>query len=237
MHVFYQPEPFGQQTRLSAEESHHLARVLRLRQGEQIKLLDGRGGIYSGLILDPDPRSSLIGDIKEENQIQPRPYRLHIAMAPTKMQERFEWFLEKATEIGIDEITPLLTHRGDRDKINDGRAMKILISAMKQSMNARLPQLNPPAKIAELINHQEDVLILIAHCLPGPKVYLAEAVREGGNILLLIGPEGDFTPEEIEFSTKAGAKEVSLGNSRLRTETAGITACALVAGMNHREFS
>jgi 16S rRNA (uracil1498-N3)-methyltransferase len=237
MHTFFQPEFFIHQTRLNEEESHHLVRVLRLKKGDAVQVLDGRGGVFTGVIGDPDPKGALLIDLKKENHTQPRGYRLHIALAPTKMHERFEWFLEKATEIGVDEITPLITKRGERIKINEKRAMKVLVSAMKQSGNPWLPLLHPPAKPEDLLPSRSNAQVLIAHCADRPKHLVDQVAGGAPEILLLIGPEGDFTSDEIEWAGRHGAKEISLGNTRLRTETAGVVACALVAGINYRDNS
>lgn len=237
MHVFYQAEPFKDNTVLNANESHHLSRVLRLRKGDQVQVVDGRGGVFTARVEEPDSKASRLEQIISVQGPPPRAYRLHIAISPPKMQERFEWFLEKATEIGIDEITPLIAHRSERNRIHTERAQKILISAMKQSLGAILPVLNPPTPIAELIRTQAKTNLLIAHCLPHPKPHLRQVLGSKGNTTVLIGPEGDFTQEEIELSTDAGAKEISLGNARLRTETAGITACVIAASYYYGEIS
>ncbi|MBX7202285.1 MAG: 16S rRNA (uracil(1498)-N(3))-methyltransferase [Bacteroidia bacterium] len=236
MFIFYHPEPIEQQVLLGADESHHLARVLRLQKGERVTLFDGRGGVFHGLIEKPDPKAALIVELQKDAPSHQPSYRLHVAIAPTKTHERFEWFLEKATEIGVSQISPLLTKRTERPRINDTRAAKILVSAMKQSKNAFLPKLNPAIKLEQLFATYPAPATYIAHCMPGNKPLLSSLAVESIDILVLIGPEGDFTPDEIEFSTRAGAKEISLGNSRLRTETAGITACMMVALAHHPEM-
>jgi 16S rRNA (uracil1498-N3)-methyltransferase len=157
---------------------------------------------------------------------------LHIAIAPTKSIERFEWFLEKATEIGIDEITPVLCENSERDKIKTDRLNKVLISAMKQSLKVHLPKLNQLIKLDNFIPDNFNGEKYIAHCKTNHKNHLKNIYHKGTNCLVLIGPEGDFGDNEIKLFSENNYKQVSLGNSRLRTETAGIAACHIVNLIN-----
>jgi len=152
-------------------------------------------------------------------------YELHIAMAPTKMNDRFEWFLEKATEIGIDEITPLFCDHSERKQVKMERMEKVVISAMKQSLKFKLPKVNEPVKFKDFIKNKDWDLGLIAHCQEGDKKQLQDLIREKKKIMILVGPEGDFSTREIEETKSLGIIPISLGESRLRTETAGVVAC------------
>jgi 16S rRNA (uracil1498-N3)-methyltransferase len=150
-------------------------------------------------------------------------------MAPTKMNDRFEWFLEKCTEIGIDEITPVLCEHSERKKINPERFEKVILSAMKQSLKYTLPRLNSLRRLEDLVASSRSEARLIAHCEEGVKKNLPELVKGKKDILILIGPEGDFAPREIELALSNGFRGLSLGASRLRTETAGVVACSQVS--------
>jgi 16S rRNA (uracil1498-N3)-methyltransferase len=162
---------------------------------------------------------------------------LHIAIAPTKMMERFEWFLEKATEIGIDEITPLITARTERTILKMPRMEKLVQAAMKQSMNAFHPTINEAISLSEFLKQEEPHSKLIAHCIPGEKPLLVNTIRDSLKLTILIGPEGDFTADEVKKSEGAGYQSISLGTSRLRAETAGVVACAQVQAVNQLTFA
>ncbi|MEN8116270.1 MAG: RsmE family RNA methyltransferase, partial [Bacteroidota bacterium] len=156
----------------------------------------------------------------------------HIVIAPTKNIDRFEWFLEKCTEIGIDEITPILSEHSERKVIKPGRLEKIVVSAMKQSVKAYLPKLNELTSFNDLVKTSDAPAKFIAHCNGGEKPHLKNNIEPGKNVLILIGPEGDFSPAEVELAKENGFKEISLGTSRLRTETAGVVACHIVNLIN-----
>lgn len=234
MHVFYTPDIAGEEYTLNAEESRHCIRVLRLQQGSLIYLVDGRGGFYQAKISRPDPQKTTLNIVDKQTNYGRRNYSLHIAIAPTKQIERFEWFLEKATEIGIDEITPVICSRSERRDIKTERLQKIITSAVKQSIKAYHPQLNPPLKLADFISGQNDggQNKYIAHCLDTNKLPLKNRYLPGNNCVVLIGPEGDFTAKEIEQATQNNFFAISLGNSRLRTETAALEACFEINFMN-----
>ena len=234
MQLFYTPNINGNLYSLDETESNHCTRVLRLKNGDIIYLTDGKGGFYHARIIDDSSKCCKIEIVNKYEKYEKRNYHLHIAIAPTKNTDRFEWFLEKATEIGIDEITPVLCSRSERKVIKPDRLEKILISAMKQSIKAYLPQLNPMCTYNETIEKsvKNDALKFIAHCEESSKELLASSYFPKKNALILIGPEGDFTPEEIQFSLAHQFKPVSLGNSRLRTETAGIVACDTISLIN-----
>ncbi|MDP3915076.1 MAG: 16S rRNA (uracil(1498)-N(3))-methyltransferase [Bacteroidota bacterium] len=225
MHIFYTPEISGNNYTLDETESKHCVRVLRLEKGDQITLVDGRGGFYTAEITYPNPKRCMVDVIKSEQNFGLRKFQVHIAIAPTKSIERIEWFLEKATEIGISRATPLLCQHSERKEIKNERLEKVIISAMKQSLKAYLPQLDPLTKFSDFISQPFDGQKFIAHCDEQHRDLLKKMVVLNQNYLILIGPEGDFSSEEIEIAIQAGFKPVSLGDSRLRTETAGVVAC------------
>jgi len=225
MHIFYTPELSGNTYTLDETESKHCVRVLRLEKGDEITLVDGRGGFFTAEITDPNPKRCAVKVIKSELNFGRRNFQIYIAIAPTKNIERLEWFLEKATEIGINRVTPLLCRYSERKEIKTERLEKVMVSAMKQSLKAYLPQLDELTKFNEFIRQPFDGQKFIAHCEEQHRELLKNAIQSGKNYLILIGPEGDFSTEEIESALNAGFLPVSLGDSRLRTETAGVVAC------------
>jgi len=227
MHLFYTPDiqPTHPQYFLSEEESKHAIRVLRLNVGDEVQLIDGRGGLYAAEIKDAHPKRTILQINSVKLEFNKRNHYLHIAIAPTKNIERLEWFLEKATEIGIDEISLIICQRSERKEAKTDRLNKIITAAIKQSIKAYHPILNEPESLAKLMTHEFDGQKFIAHCEVGDKVNLKQAIVPGGKYLILIGPEGDFTPKEIEDALSNGFKAITLGESRLRTETAALEAC------------
>ncbi|MBN2682275.1 MAG: 16S rRNA (uracil(1498)-N(3))-methyltransferase [Bacteroidales bacterium] len=231
MHVFYTPKLSGNFYILNEEESKHCARSLRLPIGETVQLIDGEGGYYLAKLAENSPKACILEILSNVQDYGKRNYWLHIAIAPTKNIDRFEWFLEKATEIGIDEITPIYCDHSERKQIKPERLEKILVSAAKQSINAFLPKLNEMTDFKKLVNQLDSAVTYIAHCADGTKTALSEIRNEQTTVL--IGPEGDFSQKEIDLCREKGITEVSLGNSRLRTETAGIVACHTVCLVNN----
>ncbi|BBE16850.1 ribosomal RNA small subunit methyltransferase E [Aquipluma nitroreducens] len=225
MHIFYTPELSGNTYTLDETESKHCIRVLRLEKGNEITLVDGRGGWFTAEIADPNPKRCAVNVIKSELNFGQRNFQVHIAIAPTKNIERIEWFLEKATEIGIDRVTPLLCRYSERKEIKNERLEKVMVSAMKQSLKAYLPQLDELTKFNDFIKQPFSGQKFIAHCEEQHRELLKNTIKHGENYLILIGPEGDFSTEEIRLAIDAGFVPVSLGESRLRTETAGVVAC------------
>jgi len=209
---------------LPEEEAGHCIRVLRMKEGDSIRLTDGKGCFYDAVISAVSGKRCMVHIERKEQQEQLWNGYLHIAVAPTKLMDRNEWFVEKAVEIGVDEITFLKTDHSERDVIKMERIEKIAVSAMKQSQKATLPVLNGMTPLRSFIEQGFDGDKYIAHCEPGSKVLLQDALTPGRNSLVLIGPEGDFSPAEIEMALKAGFKPISLGPSRLRTETAALVA-------------
>jgi 16S rRNA (uracil1498-N3)-methyltransferase len=231
MNIFYQPslspESIPVTITLEAEESYHCVRVLRQRQGSSIKLTDGLGNLYEGIVDDEDSKHCPV-TVLTASHIEKRPFHLHIAIAPTKNIDRFEWFLEKATEIGIDEITPLICEHSERTTIRTDRLQKILVSAMKQSMNLYFPKLNEPVKFNNFTSQGFNGQKFIAYVEEKQEMLLKNICSSGSDVLVLIGPEGDFSKSEVKYAMDGGFSAVSLGDSRLRTETAGIVACMIV---------
>ncbi len=232
MHLFYTPDIAGETYTLSEEESKHCVRVLRLAEGDTIHLVDGKGGLYTAAIARARDKRCEVRVTSVQREFGKRSYRLHLAIAPTKNVERYEWFLEKITEIGVDEITPLLCERSERKVVKDERSEKVVTSAVKQSLKAYHPRLNAMTEFANFVAQEFDGVKCIAHCAEAPKALLKNALAAGQNVLVLVGPEGDFSPAEVALAKQNGFTEVSLGGSRLRTETAGVVACATVALVN-----
>ena len=228
MHLFYIPGVSGNSIQLDETESKHAIRVLRLEKGEKVNVVDGKGGFYLAEIADANPKKCLLQVLDTKIEFGKRDFYLHIAIAPTKNNDRFEWFLEKVTEIGIDEITPLITEHSERKTVNTERFEKILVSAVKQSVKAYLPKLNQPVTFKELVKNAAEEKKFIAYVDENHRDHLKNRVQNNDNVLILIGPEGDFSKTEIELALKNGFVPVSLGASRLRTETAGVVACHIV---------
>lgn len=228
MNLFYAPNISGNTFTLNEEESKHCIRVLRLNLGDEITLVDGIGGLYKTKIINPEPKRCQVEIVEAIKEFEKRNHYLHIAIAPTKNIERFEWFLEKATEIGIDEITPLLCEHSERKVINNERLEKIIVSAMKQSIKAYLPKLNQLTPFKSFIQTKQRGDTYIAHCNKSGLNHLKNSILSNTHSTILIGPEGDFSPEEVNKALQTGYKEINLGSSRLRTETAGVVACSIV---------
>ena len=209
-------------------------RVLRLQAGDELEVVDGAGGYYFAVVTNPHPKHCEF-QIKETiTEYGKRDYRLHIAIAPTKNIERLEWFIEKCTEIGVDEITPILCRFSERKIIKPERLEKIIVSAAKQSLKAYFPILNPMCSFRDFIQQTTVSQKFIAHCYEQDKQLLQQVYQKSSDAVILIGPEGDFSPEEVQAAIQHQFQPVSLGSSRLRTETAGIAACHTVALMNEK---
>jgi 16S rRNA (uracil1498-N3)-methyltransferase len=234
MHVFYTPDLQDQaQYTLNEEESKHCSRVLRLSIGDTVFLIDGRGGLYEAEIVNESKKHVELRITNTTEAYQKRNHHLHIAIAPTKNIDRVEWFLEKATEIGIDEITPLICERSERKIVKEDRLQKVITAAVKQSLQAYHPVLNPAITYTELLRQQTTASKLIAHCIDDERRhYIKDLVQPHGNYLMLIGPEGDFSPQEISYALEQGFMPVTLGATRLRTETAALAACFEINYLN-----
>lgn len=214
---------------LDPEETRHCTKTLRKNVNDIISFTDGCGGMYVGKIVDFNKKSCTLEIVKTLQTTDKRNFKLHLAIAPTKNISRLEWFLEKTTEFGIDEITFLLCQRSERKNIRLDRLEKVVLSAAKQSLKSIFPKVNDLIKFKDFIPQAKATFKGIAHCntenLPHLKNVLHQEIQE---ILLLIGPEGDFSEAEVELATTHGFEEIGLGTSRLRTETAGIAACHTV---------
>jgi len=232
MYTFYIQNIQENIASLDETDSRHCIQVLRMKHGNRVNLIDGKGGFYEGIICSSGSRTVSVRLIRTERNYGKRNYFLHIAIAPTKNIDRFEWFIEKSAEIGIDEITPLLCHRSERKKIRNDRLEKILISAIKQSVNAYLPVLNPMAEFNSFISACREKNKYIAHCKGDQKQWLIHAKKYDRKFVVLIGPEGDFSDEEIILAENNNYIPVSLGRNRLRTETAGVVACQIISDLN-----
>jgi 16S rRNA (uracil1498-N3)-methyltransferase len=222
MQLFYLENP-KDEIILSAEESKHATKVLRKKEGDILNFTDGKGYFYKAKITVADTRKCRLQVVSSEQKEKQHNYHLHIAIAPTKNIDRFEWFLEKACEIGIDEITPIICSRSQRKAIKTERCTRILLSAMKQSIKFHLPKLNEAISLTDFIKQDFKGNKYIAHCEDEEKKELKK-VNKTDKYLILIGPEGDFSQKEIDLALQNQFKAVSLGTSRLRTETAGIIA-------------
>lgn len=231
MQIFYTPD-IAVNPELPEEEAGHCIRVLRLTEGDEILLTDGKGTFYKAAISRAHHKHCEVFILESWQQPALWNFHLHIAVAPTKNMDRMEWFAEKATEIGIDAITCLNCRFSERREIKPARLEKILVSAMKQSQKATLPQLEGMTDFKSFVSQPFDGRKFIAHCEDGDKTLLKQTYRPGENALVLIGPEGDFSPEEIELALKKGFEPISLGDSRLRTETAALVACHTIHVLN-----
>jgi 16S rRNA (uracil1498-N3)-methyltransferase len=218
-------EILGNNANLMAEESWHCAKVLRKKAGDEIRIIDGKGHFYNATLTLVSEKKS-VAEIKEGPFAQQRRnYRLHLAIAPTKQIDRVEWMVEKAVEIGIDEITLMQCRNSERTSVKTDRIQKIVESAVKQSLQAFIPQVNGLTAFDRLLVQNKEKQRLIAHCFDTPKTNINAVKFKNSETLILIGPEGDFSPEEVGAARTAGFDAVSLGANRLRTETAGLYVC------------
>ncbi len=232
MQEFYAPD-IETVHELPEAESQHCVKVLRMKEGDEIGIIDGRGNRYRAEIVLAHPKRCGVKLLEREAVPNPWRAQVHVAIAPTKNLDRIEWFAEKVTEIGIDSITLLRCRFSERKELKTERLNKILVSAMKQSLKAVLPTLSEMTPFAEFVTRPFDGQKFIAHCYKeGDRKELTELYRPGENALVLIGPEGDFSPEEVEQAIACGFRPVMLGPSRLRTETAGVVACHTIQIMN-----
>ncbi|MDX6747845.1 16S rRNA (uracil(1498)-N(3))-methyltransferase [Polaribacter sp. PL03] len=234
MQLFYNSEisTETQQITFDKIESKHIVRVLRKTEGDILKITNGKGYLFDAEISFANDKRCSALIIKAEEKPKPWNYYLHIAIAPTKNNDRIEWFLEKATEIGIDEITPIICSNSERRIVKLERFEKIIQSAMKQSLKFTLPKLNEPIKFNEFINKDFNGNICIAHCEEQDKNLLQSVIKPSEKTTILIGPEGDFSTEEIKKALAKNFTPISLGESRLRTETAALVAVNIVSFIN-----
>lgn len=234
MKLFYQPNISKYFNELTEEESYHCSRVLRLKNKDIIYVTDGKGNLFKTEIVEINSKRTIVEILEVEKDYGKLPYYIHIAIAPTKNIDRFEWFVEKSVEIGINEITPIICKNSERKIVKNDRLNRIAESAMKQSYKTYHPKINEQQRYSDFIkleNRCEQKFIAFCEDVDN-KEYLGKVVSKKSNILILIGPEGDFTIEEIQFAINNNLIPVSLGRSRLRTETAGVIACDIVSVIN-----
>jgi len=236
MILFYSPEIIDKQL-LPKEEAQHCLKVLRMCAGDYIHLTDGKGNFYKAEISEANPANCQLHIIETLPQERHWKSSIEIALAPPKHPERTEWFAEKATELGIDKISFLNCRFSERKEIKTERIKRVMIAAMKQSLKAHLPELEEMTDFKKFINKNFEGQKFIAHCYPDEKPLLSHQYHAHNNALVLIGPEGDFSKEEVELATKQGFIPVSLGESRLRTETAALTACQILHVVNQLDES
>jgi 16S rRNA (uracil1498-N3)-methyltransferase len=213
------------------DESRHIVKVLRKSNGDILHITNGKGWLFEAEILDNNIKSVQAKIVKKELH-EKLPYELHIAIAPTKNMDRLEWFMEKATEIGISEITPIICDNSERRVVKMERLERIVQSAVKQSLRTYMPVIHEAVGFNDLIARTSEAQKFIAHCVPDDKQSLKNSIIPGKNVMILIGPEGDFSVNEIQIALKAGFIPVTLGQTRLRTETAALAACHTVAFIN-----
>ncbi len=233
MQIFYTTQISGQQIILIGDEYNHCKNVLRMKPGEEVQIADGKGNFYTAKIQNFLKDKAELSILNHHSEVSITNYSLHVIIAPTKNIDRMEWFVEKAVEIGISEISFILTKRSERKLVNIERLEKIAVSAMKQSGKAWLPKLNDLQPFEKFIKNQpKERVKFVAHLIEGKerqelKEMISKVGKQNSKFDLLIGPEGDFMPDEVEMAIKNGYLPVSLGNSRLRTETAGVMGCAV----------
>ncbi|KAF2333511.1 16S rRNA (uracil(1498)-N(3))-methyltransferase [Flavobacterium ginsenosidimutans] len=233
MQLFFNPniDETTESFSFDKEESRHIIKVLRKKDSDILQVTNGFGLLFETQITLASDNKCTVEVLSITNAEKPK-FRLHLAVAPTKMNDRFEWFLEKATEIGIQEITPIFCDRSERKVINRDRFEKIILSAMKQCNETFLPKLNDAISLKEFIKQKQNGLQLIAHCEETDKKSLKEVLKPNEDVTILIGPEGDFSEKEIALALENNYKPVTLGNTRLRTETAAVVACHSVVFFN-----
>ena len=232
MQLFYTPDISEKTYAFSKEESKHCIKVLRKKTGDDIYLVDGKGTLYHTVLIDDNPKACMVEVKHKKVDFNKRNYRIHMVVSPTKNNDRFEWFLEKATELGVDEITPIICQNSERKVIKLERLNKILVAAMKQSLKAYLPKLNEAVTWEEFIQQKFNIDRFIAHCRKGRKTPLKQWLKPQQDVMILIGPEGDFSETEVHEAMSSGFVPVSLGKSRLRTETAAIATCHTINLIN-----
>lgn len=229
MNLFYVPLVESEELLLGQEESKHISRVLRMGSGDTVHVTDGKGTLIETCIIDPDPKGVRLAIKSKKTVNKPGP-SLHVAIAPTKNLDRTEWFCEKATELGIERISPLICERSERRSLKTERLERVLVAAMKQSLHLWKPALDTPVSFKEFVARTESAQKLVGKA--DAEMHFGTACKKGVNTLVLIGPEGDFTDSEMQMASGSGFRPVNLGSSRLRTETAGMVAVACFRFVN-----
>lgn len=232
MHIFYCPSFSQGGTSLNEEESYHCVKVLRLQVDTKISVIDGKGGYYICELTETNPKKCKVKILETYRQFNKKDYYLHIAIAPTKQTERFENFLDKAIEIGVDRITPILCKRSERKNLRIDRIERVAQAALKQSMNAYMPQIDDLSNFEDLLQDDDYDGKFIASCQAINRISLEKSANNKQRVLVLIGPEGDFLDSEVELANKKGFENIDLGANRLRTETAGMVVCQIIKSLN-----
>ena len=232
MNVFYLPDAQNGMVSFSEEESKHCVKVLRMQEGDRFCVTDGKGSLYDAELVEAHPKRAVACLTNQRAGYDNRTFRLEIAIAPTKLNERTEWFLEKATEIGIDKVQLFASYHSERRVVNVERFRKVMIAAMKQSIKSKLPDIVDVVDFNKLVKQPFDGQKFIAWIDDNVTELLCDKYEKGHNALILIGPEGDFSPEEVQLAKDNGFIPVSLGDARLRTETAAVVACHTVNLIN-----
>jgi 16S rRNA (uracil1498-N3)-methyltransferase len=233
MVLFFTPDIISGVYTLNEEESRHCRMVLRMQNGEIVHLTDGKGTLFKSRIVDASGKRVVVEVIERQDEYNKRQYSLHLAVAPTKNIERFEWFLEKAAEIGVDIITPVICEHSERRVLRTDRLNKVITAAVKQSLKTYHPVLKEPVEFKNFLKENKDDQLFIAHLEEDSPILLKDIYKKGANATIIIGPEGDFSEMEIINAKKINYSCVSLGNSRLRTETAAVAACHTIFLLNH----
>ena len=233
MQLFFQENCSPPEIRFDSEESKHLTRVLRKKNGDQVSVTNGEGELFDCVITDSNPKGAKLS-VQKTTRIPEDDFYIHLAIAPTKSPDRMEWMIEKITEIGFHELSLIETSNSERSFLKTERLQKKIISACKQSLKYRIPKLNPIRRLTDFINQSDsaDITRFIAYVDENHSNHLFDVAKSKGQYLILIGPEGDFSPEEIQLAIKENFIPVSLGRSRIRTETAGLVAVDLLQAIN-----
>lgn len=234
MQLFYAPEITLPIYTLDEEESKHCVKVLRMRPGDELHITDGRGSMHRCKVVDDNAKHCTVEVVETIHEYEKPDYRLVMAVAPTKNIDRFEWFLEKATEVGVSEFYPIECDHSERRQVKHERQLRVVTSAVKQSLKAYHPELHDLVDVRQVMAMPFEGQKFIAHCNAemGERQYLGSLIKKGENVLILIGPEGDFSEEEITFAVQNGFKAVSLGRERLRTETAALASVIITSTIN-----
>ncbi len=236
MNIFYEPN-IKQNLCLNEEESRHAVKVLRLSAGDLLNVVDGRGGFYTCKVKNTQGKKCELTIVEEKQQFGTRDFYIHLIIAPTKNMDRMEWMLEKCVEIGIDEISFIQTRYSERKEIKTQRLEKIAVGAMKQSQKAYLPKINEMISWKDFLkNNTQESQKMIAHLEEGDRKSIQHFAKPNDKYTILIGPEGDFSPDEIKQALENGYQPVTLGSSRLRTETAGLVACHTLSIINEQQI-
>ena len=232
MNVFYLPDAQIGTISFPEEESKHIVKVLRMKEGDRFCVTNGNGSLFDAELVDAHPKRAAADLSNQRSGYDIKDYKVTIAIAPTKLNERTEWFLEKATEIGIDEVKLFSSYHSERRVANVERFKKIVVAAMKQSVKSKMPVVEEMVSFDKLVKQSYDGQKFIAWIDDDVKEQLCDLYKKGENAIVLIGPEGDFSKEEVELAKQNGFVPVSLGEARLRTETAAVVACHTIQLIN-----